>query len=326
MQPWLQALQMILLVLVGMLASATVASAQDIAASRFATTADGQRIRYTIRGTGRDTVLVPLAAWLERALDTLTQDRVVVFYDPRGRGGSSRPAEASGYGASRDAADIEDLRVHAQLGSFAIVGAGYYASVAAIYAAQFPARVRRLVMIAPERPAFASNPRNTARPRERLDPTLVAALDLMKRTGRDTIDRAGYCRADLFARALPAQMGEPDFIARMKDDPCRFPNEWPARRAATQRLIDTANGRWDWRMAAIRVSSPALVIVGAEDPVTSVASGRDWARRMRNARAMVILGAGHAPWLDGNPVFTEALLEFLDGSWPSNTEVIRAPR
>lgn len=312
------------LVLLSSVLISGLAGAQEADASRYARSPDGQRIRYVVRGSGADTVVVPMAAWLERTLDTLAHRRTVIFYDPRGRGGSSRPMNVPSHGAAMDVSDLEALRAQLRMRSFSIAAAGYYAAVAALYAAQYPTRVSRVAMIAPERAAFASNPRNTAKSRDRLDPSLVAALELMKKAGRDTTDPAGYCRADLFARTLPSQMGEPDFIARMKDDPCRFPNEWPARRAATQRVQATANGRWDWRMAATRVAAPALVIIGAEDPVTAVASGRDWARRMRDARAIVISGAGHAPWLDGNPAFTDALLEFLGGSWPSGAEAVHA--
>ena len=125
-------------VLLGAICGGTALVAQD---TLTAPANDGVRLRYVIHGTGRDTVIVPLASWMERSLETLSADRTVVFYDPRGRGGSTSPADSQGYGWIRDVADIESLRKHLRLSRFALVGSSYYAAVIALYAAQYPDRV-----------------------------------------------------------------------------------------------------------------------------------------------------------------------------------------
>lgn len=310
-------------VLALMLLWAAVAGAQDTSAMLTAPADGGVRLRYAIRGQGEDTVIVPLAAWMERSLEPLARDRVVVFYDPRGRGGSTAPRDSNAYGWERDVADLEALRKHLRISRAAFVGWSYYGALVALYAAQFPGRVSRVVMVGPQRPAFATRYAHKATERQRLDSMALATLAALRRSGGEASDPAGFCRLDVFARALPAMMGDPDQAARLADDPCAFENERLAQSTDFWRRLNAANGRWDWRSQAQRVRAPTLVVHGEDDPVSPVGAGREWARRITDARLLVISGAGHAPWLDGLPLFFEAISVFLDGDWPDGAVSVR---
>lgn len=193
------------------------AQAQDSAraSGAFATTPDGVRLRYVIAGAGRDTVIVPLASWLDRDLAWLADGRVVVFYDPRGRGGSSLPGDSAAFGWRADINDMEAIRRHLRIERAALVGTSYYAAIVALYAAHYPTRVRRVVMVAPQRPAFDTRYRFTRTSRQALDTTVVRALEDMRRAGLDGVDPQGFCRADVSARLVPSQMGDPDLAATM---------------------------------------------------------------------------------------------------------------
>ena len=284
---------------------------------------DGVRLRYVVHGAGRDTVIVPLAAWMERSLEALSIDRTVVFYDPRGRGGSTSPADTQAYGWVRDVADLESLRKHLRLSRFALVGGAYYGALAALYASQHPGRVTRVVMVGPLRPVAATKYTHRLTARQRIDTLALAALASMRKAGAETNDPVTFCRVDLFARAMPSIMGHPDFGARLLDDPCAFPNEWPSRAATFSRYLSAANGQWDWRTQARRARTPVLILQGEDDPVSPVGAGREWARRLPDAKLLVIAGAGHAPWLDGVPLFFDAIAVFLGGTWPVGAESVR---
>ena len=52
------------------------------------TTPDSVELYVRVVGTGPDTVIVGLAAWLARDLTPLAAGRTLIFYDPRSRGGS----------------------------------------------------------------------------------------------------------------------------------------------------------------------------------------------------------------------------------------------
>ncbi len=303
----------------------TALSAQDTLS---APASDGVRLRYVVHGTGRDTVIVPLASWMERSLQALSIDRTVVFYDPRGRGGSTSPADSQRYGWIRDVADIEALRKHLRLSRFALVGSAYYGAVIALYAAQYPDRVTRSVMIGPLRPVAATKYTHRLTARQRPDTFALAALASMRRAGAEANDPAAFCRMDLFARVMPAIMGDPDLGARLKDDPCAFASEWPSRSAIFWRYTSAANGQWNWRSQAMHARVPTLIVHGEVDPISPIGAGREWARRLPDAKLLVIAGAGHAPWLDGVPIFFEVIDVFLRGTWPDGAESVRvtAPR
>lgn len=309
-------------------AGASVADATALRAQDTLTvfTGDGVRLRYVVHGTGRDTVIVPLAAWMERSLEALGDDRTVVFYDPRGRGGSTSPADTQAYGWVRDVADIESLRKHLKLSRFALVGSSYYGALVALYAAKYPDRVTRVVMVGPVRPVATTKYTYKSTARQRPDTLALAALASMRKSGAETSDPVTFCRVDVFARAMPSIMGHPDLGARLQDDPCAFPNEWPSRSSSFSRYLGAANGQWDWRVQAMRAQAPILIIHGEDDPVSPVGAGREWARRLPDARLLVITGAGHAPWLDGVPVFFEAMDLFLRGTWPDGAVSVRVAR
>lgn len=298
-------------------------SAQPPADSGHVRVGPGVHLRYVARGTGMDTVVVPLAAWMARSMEPLTHDHVVVSYDPRGRGGSTAPGDSNAYGWQRDVADLELLRRELGLGRFALVGHGYYAAVAALYAAAHPEHVSRLVMVAPQRAAFSARYTHRLTSRQRPDSMAIAALTALRRAGGEANDPPGFCRADLFGRLLPSLMGEPDLSVGFRDDPCVHSNEWPTRASIIAHFIGSANGRWDWRSRALRVRLPALVIHGMDDPISPAGAGRDWARRLPDARFLGILRAGHMPWLDGGPTFFDAVGTFLNGEWPTGAEVLR---
>ena len=50
--------------------------------------AGGVPVHFRKFGNSRRALLIPNAAWLGDDLESLAQDRTVVFYDPRGRGNS----------------------------------------------------------------------------------------------------------------------------------------------------------------------------------------------------------------------------------------------
>lgn len=305
------------------LALAGRAAAQDTSVAPTVLAGDGVRLRYVIRGKGADTTIVPLAAWMERSLEPLTRDRVVVFYDPRGRGGSSAPVDSNAYGWQRDVDDLEALRKHLRIGRASLVGWSYYGALVALYAGQHPERVSRVVMVGPQRPVFGTKYTHTPTERQKADSMTLATLASLRRTGGETNDPEGFCRLDVFARVMPAIMGDPDRAAQLADDPCAFENERPARSAEFWRRLGAANGRWDWRIQAQRVRAPTLIVHGEDDPAVPAGAGREWARRISQSRILIISGAGHAPWLDGAPLFFDAIGIFLDGDWPDGAVMLR---
>lgn len=76
----------------------------------------------------------------------LAAERTLLVLDPRGTGGSDRPAERSGYDLEDYAADVEALREHVGLERLDLLGHSHGGFVAMTWAGNHPDRVGRLVL------------------------------------------------------------------------------------------------------------------------------------------------------------------------------------
>ncbi len=112
-----------------------------------------------------------------------------------------------------------------------------------------------------------------ARAAARVDPAGAKQLKKMRQTEVSASDPWSYCRA--YNRVyLPERLGDPTAITRMRNDPCSFPNEWPDNVQAFFRVLFSDLGNWNWRRDMAHISTPTLVIHGAEDTILLVASTR----------------------------------------------------
>jgi pimeloyl-ACP methyl ester carboxylesterase len=70
----------------------------------------------------------------------------LVLLNPRGTGGSGRPADSRAYQIEDYVADVEELRAHLGLEKILLLGHSHGGVVAQVYAARHPDRVERLVL------------------------------------------------------------------------------------------------------------------------------------------------------------------------------------
>jgi pimeloyl-ACP methyl ester carboxylesterase len=125
---------------------------QDAAMAQF-TSYDGTKLAFRRAGAGRPLVCLPggpgrtpdylsdlggLGAWRE-----------LILPDTRGTGESAAPADPTTYRADRLTRDVEALRVELGLERFDLLGHSAGGSVALLYAAAYPERVDRLVLLSP---------------------------------------------------------------------------------------------------------------------------------------------------------------------------------
>jgi proline iminopeptidase len=287
---------------------------------------EGLRLYYRTVGSGSDTVVIPAAAGLAADLEPLARGRRLVFYDQRGRGQSDADPSDSRVWSEYEVRDLEAVRLYFGLEQMSIIGWSYMGGMSALYAADHPRCVKRLVLmcaIAPRRNAPYDDPEATARKAEgRMDPAAAKRLEQMREGGLDTSDPEAFCRESQKAN-LPRQMGRPEALARMRSDPCAFPNEWLHNQAEhTRKHVPSASLEWDWRQRVASVQAPTLVIHGQEDLIPLEAS-REWANALPHARILVIPGSGHFPHLEAPNVYFPAVERFLSGEWPEEAEVAR---
>jgi proline iminopeptidase len=266
----------------------------------------------------------PREPW--RALATLADRHRFHFYDQRGCGRSSRPLEKldGGFaglrrlegqlGLGQQLADVERIRRILGEESLVIVGHSFGAFLAALYAAEFPERVRALVLVAPadvlrlpaedgglfeqlrralpqtERPAYEAY-------LKRLLDFGSLASQTETSMARLNAELGPYYRRALAARGLPPPPhGD-------------LAPEWVGGLAVPAMYLSMGRTH-DWTGALARVRAPALVLHGARDLQPERASRR-YAEALPRARMLVIPSAGHFAYDDAPEAFAEALGTFL---------------
>jgi proline iminopeptidase len=245
--------------------------------------------------------------WLERS-------RTVVYYDQRGGGRSSAPADPGDYAMATLVADLDAL-VH-RLGAprVDLLGFSFGAELALEYALAHPERLGRLVLQSPSAgdyvrmaetetygfAALAGNGDDRKR-LERLarEPIASPAARIAAIwTGADAAfaDRFQYHRARAAAEA------------RRLDAASGFQNTGLMNAVifSDARLGDTPLMR---RAAGFAV--PTLVLVGAYDRTTGVDGARDLAVTLADARLVVFAESGHFPCYEEPEPYARIVTTFL---------------
>lgn len=173
-----------------------------------------------------------------------------------------------------------------------LVGHSIGGMVAQGYVARQPGRVRALVLSATS-PAFGNPDGDFQRAfiAERLGP----------------LER-GATMADLAEAFVPGLVGSaaaPESIAAARATMARVPTA--TYRAAMEALV-----RFDARDTLAGIACPCLLIAGAEDAAAPPRVMERMAGRMRDARLVVLPGAGHLSNIEQPHAFNTALAGFLD--------------
>jgi pimeloyl-ACP methyl ester carboxylesterase len=290
----------------------------------FVRTDDGVSLYYRVVGTGSETVVIPMALYLEDLLAPLVHPgRRIVFYDPRHRGRSGRgdPRRVS---LDRQIEDLEQLRAALGIERMAIVGWSGLGMEMAVYAIRHPERVSRLVQVGAVPPA-ASILRAAGGDRraERTDRQAIAALDRRFEGGEFADDQAGFCRTRT-RLTRPASFADTSLMAGVPDV-CRWENEWPVNLWPYFEALLGSFGDYDWRVELTRLEIPRLVIHGREDGIP-LEGARAWAAGFPTARLLVLSPAGHFPFVEQPGVFFPAVDRFLAGEWPPLAARVEAER
>jgi proline iminopeptidase len=284
---------------------------------------DGTRLYYQRLGNGADTVVSPAACFLNPDLESLATGRTIIFYDTRNRGRSQHITDGDAMTMTQEVRDLEAVRQHFALTQFKLLGWSYLGAVTALYAANNPMAIERLLLVGPMKPRrFRYPDEDESKIRLRVDPQKVQRLEELRQAGVETQDPAAYCRA-WQQTYLPRQMGNSDAIGRMRSDPCALPNEWGSNVTWTFQQLGRSWGDWDWRPILAPLQVPTLIIHGSEDTIP-LASSWEWAATLGNARLLVLPNVGHFPWVEEPSAFFPPVEQFLAGQWPDAASAVIA--
>ena len=118
------------------------------------TGADGVRLFYRKLGTGKDVVVMlhggPGGTMNNgEEIAPLAKGRTLIFYDQRGCGRSELVSDPKLLTANHHVRDLEALREHFRLEHMSVLGISWGSGLAALYTAEHPERVTRLLLVSP---------------------------------------------------------------------------------------------------------------------------------------------------------------------------------
>jgi proline iminopeptidase len=293
--------------------------------------AAGAELHYRVLGSGPDTVVVlhggpgagmgtVLPAWRPLA-DRFT----LVFYDQRGGGRSTLPADTALLDARYFVEDLEAVRRHFGLERLKLVTHSFGSVLAASYAKRHPDRVDRMVFHGATGPRRAKAAELARRSPPSPDTALSRRMgDLLGQLLRGTAeDPVATCeRYEQLGRRLAEARGEP---SAWSGTTCDAPAE--AVRyyyRYTAQLAPRSFGAWDFTTGLEDLDAPLLVVHGTRDSA-ALALQRDWAAAVPRGRLLAVPGTAKGPVDERPEIVLPAVAEFLGGAWPEGAEPVAAP-
>ncbi|MFE6336445.1 alpha/beta fold hydrolase [Streptomyces sp. NPDC057798] len=277
------------------------------------TASDGTRLAYHRQGAGEPLLVLPggpmRASSYLGDLGGLTAGRQVVRLDLRGTGDSDVPADPATYRCDRLVDDVEALRAHLGLDRIDLMGHSAGGSLAMLYAARHPERIRRLVLVTPNPWALGT----PAAPEDRLAAARLRKGEPWFEEAFPALESWLHGTGDFTPELLPFFYGRWDRAAQEHD--ARADEECNEEAAE----VFGSEGAYDppaTRAALSRLPAPVLVLAGELDGAPNPALAHRTADVFPHAEVAVQPGAGHFPWLDDPEWFAQCVGGFLDGAAP----------
>jgi pimeloyl-ACP methyl ester carboxylesterase len=277
------------------------------------TTADGRSLAYRRTGSGPMLVCHPggpgFSASFLVDLAGLGDTFTLVLLDPRGTGGSDRPADPRAYSLDDYASDVDELRAHLGLERIHLLGYSHGGMVAMRYAGTNPSRVERLVLAGTAARLSAEleeamQAALAAREHEPWYPDAAAALAAENEGVYGTDEELGA----LAFREFPlyfARYGdrEREFLDTLRGEPANG----DTLRLFNAEVVPSLDLRDDLR----RTTAPTLVVAGEEDFICGPVAARDIAAAVDGAELVVLPDTGHFLFVEAREQVHDAIAEFL---------------
>ncbi len=283
----------------------------------------GVRLFVDRVGSGAHTLLVLNGFYLFDDFHWLAEDRTVVGLDLRNRGRSDHVHDPSklARGVEQDVDDIEAVRRRLDVDRVDLLAHSYAGVVAVLYALRHRSSVGRIVLLGPMQPdSGVEYPAHLANHDDVLDAFAAAAGRLQAR--RQEMSEREFCE-EFWTLLLRIYVFDPADAGKLRHwAGCHLETELHFLRYWTEALLPSIRRlRFDAQDLAA-ATLPVLVVHGTSDRSAPYGGGRDWTRRLPNARLLTVENAAHAPWIEAPDAVRGAVRTFLDGGWPDGAETV----
>lgn len=294
------------------------------AAAGYVRGAGGVRLFYRVDGSGPDTIVVLHGGpglnleGLRPDLRPLARHHTLLYFDQRGSGRSEMP-DTLRLTAALMVQDLEALRRAFRLERLTLLGHSWGGGLAVLYAARYPNRIHRMVLVGPvpprPHPYFDQYAAAQAARHDSSENARSAVLDSLTKVAPDPHPA---CRESnrIYLRGVAAT---PESARRIKGDLCAGTPTNVRSQGMLVRMVWTSivppnlPEDYYWTPLAKRLEAPTLVVHGAEDPMP-LAGSTEWARAFPRGKLVVIPGAGHYPHAERPEEFFPAVEAFLADS------------
>lgn len=248
--------------------------------------------------------------YLPPQMTFLAPGRLLVYYDMRASGRTSfgTSTETPTISADRHTLDVHDvvewIGGHHDSSTVDLMGHGYGAGIAALYAAAHPERVGKLILTTPFPLTALQLATYNAEAQSRLNSgerTLINTLTM----GPDCWGDFNQCTTEIWGILGPHYLCESNrALFRMMT--------WQYGDFRTREFVeyDLRERRYDWhdQLAAIRADT--TIISGPCDPAPEE-TAREYAANIAGASHVVLMESGHYPFVEQRSEYQRAVLHAL---------------
>ena len=277
---------------------------------------NGVDLHYRTIGDGPALFLVTpgwgiATGYLQRAFSSLAKHCRLVFIDTRGSGLSSRPANPTHMGSVDMANDLEALRVHLDLSDIGILGHSNSGAIALAYAAGYPDRVTKLVLIDSQVLGLsaAADTQRILQNRS-TDPRFEEAARVVSTffTGQINPAASDDGLKAFIAQVLPLYLHRPEKSLSLAQEQLSGPISSYA--FASQFAADAAFPI-DQTKSLSAIRAKVLIMVGRHDYICPVALSERLYENIPESQLVIFEESGHLPWLEEPNAFFAELERFL---------------
>jgi proline iminopeptidase len=294
------------------------------------TGADGIRLFYRKVGQGAETaVYLHGGPWNMSdggyELDELAEKRTLIAFDQRSGGRSELVNDPERLTAEYYVRDLEALRQHFGLEKMTLIGHSWGCGLAMLYIAEHPQRVNRLLLMSPLPPA--ADPFWSQRLEKTNAVIGVDGVARMEELSREIISApddkvAALCR-ELMQIMFRGYLTDVSAMNRMKVGYCEYSPAAIRHQLKAGDIAFASLGNWDFRPTLAKLKISVLVVEGADTHVPLEAT-REWIKACPTARLLLVPGANHITWLEGDiPKLFRDLKGFLNGQWPDAAKTVK---
>jgi proline iminopeptidase len=233
----------------------------------------------------------------------LAQHINLILFDPRGCGHSS-PSDPQYCTISHYIDDVEAIRQHYNIAAenFILLGASYGAMAALGYAIQYPAKLKKLILIG----GAASGEFIT-----QAQANLLARGTEEQRQVAEKLWAGTFVDAEDFAEYRRIMAPLYQYSYNEDSPPPVTTNNIPYNVAVANLGFSQFLRVFDYRPQLSEVSCQTLILAGQNDWINDPRQAQLMHRDIANSRLVIYQNCGHFIWLDRRDDFLQELLDFI---------------